>query len=114
MPKCAEQSAAVGVVWNKQNSEGRRSVPRGAGWPFPEMVIIMKHKSFTRLSPEMPTEEEIRERAHWLYVQSGWLPGRDLDNWLAAEAFLIERARKRAQSGRRHGARVDCAHPVGV
>lgn len=76
------------------------------------MVIIMKQKSFTRLAPEMPTEEEIRERAHLLYVQSGWLPGRDLDNWLEAEAFLIERAREGAQSMRPHRATAQRGHAV--
>lgn len=35
-----------------------------------------------------PTEDEIRAKAHELYVRSGWLPGRDLDNWLEAEAAL--------------------------
>ncbi len=35
-----------------------------------------------------PTEAEIRAYAHELYIHSGWLPGRDLDNWLQAEAHL--------------------------
>jgi hypothetical protein len=41
------------------------------------------------VAPRHPTEEEIREKALELYVRSGWLPGRDLENWLEAEAFLI-------------------------
>jgi hypothetical protein len=39
--------------------------------------------------PYRPTEAEIRQLAHEMYVRSGWIPGRDLDNWLAAEAYLI-------------------------
>lgn len=35
-----------------------------------------------------PTEAEIRALAHELYIRSGWLGGRDLDNWLEAEAWL--------------------------
>jgi len=36
-----------------------------------------------------PTEDEIREYAHHLYVQSCWVNGRDLDNWLEAERALF-------------------------
>ncbi len=36
-----------------------------------------------------PTDEEIREKSLELYVRSGWLRGRDLENWLEAEAFLV-------------------------
>jgi hypothetical protein len=36
-----------------------------------------------------PTEDEIREYAHHLYVQSGWVNGRDIDNWLEAERALL-------------------------
>jgi hypothetical protein len=39
--------------------------------------------------PYRPTEAEIRQLAHEMYVRSGWIPGRDLDNWLAAESCLI-------------------------
>lgn len=58
---------------------------------------------------DRPTEAEIREYAHHLYVSSGWLPGRDLDNWLQAEAHLIaERNAKHARHHRgHHGARID-------
>lgn len=34
------------------------------------------------------SEEQIREKAHELYVRSGWVAGCDLDNWFKAEAFL--------------------------
>jgi hypothetical protein len=35
-----------------------------------------------------PSEAAIREKAHELYMRSGWIHGRDLDNWLEAEAWL--------------------------
>jgi hypothetical protein len=48
----------------------------------------MKNKTPAPSVPYHPSEAEIREKAHELYVRSGWLPGRDLDNWLEAEAYL--------------------------
>lgn len=36
-----------------------------------------------------PTHEEIAQRARALYEASGNQPGRDLENWLAAEAELV-------------------------
>lgn len=38
--------------------------------------------------PPHPTEAEIRAYAHQLYIHSGWVAGRDLENWLEAEAYL--------------------------
>jgi len=35
-----------------------------------------------------PTHDEIARRAYILFEQSGCVPGRDLENWLAAEAQL--------------------------
>jgi hypothetical protein len=35
-----------------------------------------------------PNEDDIREYAYHLYVQSGCIPGRELDNWLEARACL--------------------------
>ncbi len=40
-------------------------------------------------SPSRPTHEEIAQRARAIYEQSGRIPGRDLENWLAAEAQLL-------------------------
>ncbi|WP_353684982.1 DUF2934 domain-containing protein [Thermodesulfovibrio sp. 3907-1M] len=34
-------------------------------------------------------EEEIRQVAYELYVKSGCIPGRDLDNWLEAERIVM-------------------------
>jgi hypothetical protein len=46
------------------------------------------------------TEEEIREYAYHLFVQSGGKPGHDLDHWLEAKARLeanIPRPHSRAR-----------------
>lgn len=34
-------------------------------------------------------EEEIRQVAYELYLKSGCIPGRDLDNWLEAERIVL-------------------------
>jgi len=36
-------------------------------------------------------EEEIRQVAFELYVKSGCIPGRDLDNWLEAERIVMSK-----------------------
>ncbi|MGB9822326.1 DUF2934 domain-containing protein [Thermodesulfovibrio sp.] len=38
-------------------------------------------------------EEEIRQVAYELYVKSGCIPGRDLDNWLEAEKIVMVKYR---------------------
>lgn len=43
-----------------------------------------------------PTVDEIARRAELIYRESGCKPGRDLDNWLAAEAALRREARHAA------------------
>lgn len=45
---------------------------------------------------ESPTHDEIAARAKEIYIQSGGLPGRDVENWLAAEKELSNRARSKA------------------
>jgi hypothetical protein len=35
-----------------------------------------------------PTHEKIAQRAREIFEQSGQIPGRDLENWLAAETEL--------------------------
>ena len=35
-----------------------------------------------------PTDEEIGKTAYLLYLASGCVPGRDLENWLAARARI--------------------------
>lgn len=46
----------------------------------------MKPKS-KPLVPE-PTESEIQHTAYLLWLEGGKVPGRDLDNWLAAKELL--------------------------
>lgn len=36
-------------------------------------------------------EEEIKQVAYEIYVQTGCIPGRDLDNWLEAEKIVLEK-----------------------
>jgi Protein of unknown function (DUF2934) len=38
----------------------------------------------------LPTHKEIEERAHQIYLKRGGHDGRDVDDWLAAEAELAE------------------------
>ena len=37
-----------------------------------------------------PTEEQIRQRAHEIFVQHGCQPEHDVDNWLQAEYELMQ------------------------
>jgi hypothetical protein len=64
----------------------------------------MKKKSTSPQPPVSlhPTEEEIRDYARHLYVQSGCLPGRDQDNWLEAEACLRANIPKHRSHARLH------------
>ncbi|MCX7913057.1 MAG: DUF2934 domain-containing protein [Thermodesulfovibrionales bacterium] len=39
----------------------------------------------------MDLKEEISKVAYELYVKSGCIPGRDMDNWLEAERIVMER-----------------------
>jgi len=43
-------------------------------------------------SPE-PSAPDVQKEAYLLYVASGCVPGRDMENWLAARALLIARQR---------------------
>lgn len=35
--------------------------------------------------------EEIRQVAYEIYIHSGCIPGRDIDNWLQAERIVLEK-----------------------
>jgi Protein of unknown function (DUF2934) len=48
-----------------------------------------------------PTPEEISIRAHAIYIKKGRPEGRDMENWLEAEAQLKAEKRAAAQSGTR-------------
>lgn len=45
-----------------------------------------------------PSSEDIRLRAHELYLERGSLPGDELDDWLQAERELDRRAPRRGES----------------
>jgi hypothetical protein len=47
--------------------------------------------------PGKPSQEEIAKRAYEIFEQSGRTPGRDMENWLAAEGELT-----RAQKAQTH------------
>jgi RNA polymerase-binding transcription factor DksA len=49
----------------------------------------MNEKSNTGKAAQPPSEAEIREHAYHLFEKSGRAPGRDLENWLKAEADLM-------------------------
>ena len=49
----------------------------------------MKTRPHAQHAQYQPSEDAIREKALELYISSGWIHGRDLDNWLEAEAYLI-------------------------
>jgi hypothetical protein len=48
----------------------------------------MKRAAKPHSAAPKPTEGEIRAFAYQLYIQSGCIPGRDLENWQEAEARL--------------------------
>lgn len=48
----------------------------------------MKNKSTRTIVLTKPSEADIRAYAYHLYQQSGYVPGRDLGNWLEATACL--------------------------
>jgi hypothetical protein len=56
-------------------------------------------------------DEEIRRRAHEIYLERGEQPGRDLDDWLQAERELERGVFRRAQAGQeanpRHPGKTD-------
>lgn len=42
-------------------------------------------------------QDSIRRRAEEIYIQSGRIPGRDVDNWAQAEREILAQAQKRNQ-----------------
>lgn len=53
-----------------------------------------------------PTEAEIQHTAYLLWLESGKLPDRDLDNWLAAKELLRHHHGKSAGAKRRAPSRI--------
>jgi hypothetical protein len=48
-----------------------------------------------RSTPVNPSHAEIAALAEAIFVKSGRIPGRDVENWLAAEAQLKQQQEKR-------------------
>ncbi len=44
---------------------------------------------------EVPIEEQIRRRAHEIYVERGESPGSDVEDWLQAEREILGDRRER-------------------
>ena len=54
-----------------------------------------------RTRPQMqaePNRDQIQERAYFRYVERGRVDGRALDDWLAAETEIGEKANTRSES----------------
>ncbi|MDI6890430.1 MAG: DUF2934 domain-containing protein [Thermodesulfovibrionales bacterium] len=50
----------------------------------------------------MNLQDEITKVAYEIYEKSGWIEGRDLDNWLEAERIVMERlAKEKKKSGKK-------------
>ena len=49
----------------------------------------MKTETLPMPAPAYPSDELIRDYAYHLYLQSGRIQGRDVDNWLEARACLL-------------------------
>jgi len=60
----------------------------------------MKHKRNLSVLPthSEPSEAAIRECAYALYEESGCVPDRDLENWLAASTSLRSHAAERSEA----------------
>lgn len=67
----------------------------------------MRQVSKPLLAFPKPTEDEIRDYAYHLYVQSGCIPGRDLANWQEAESSLRANLPSAPAHERRHIHRRD-------
>jgi hypothetical protein len=53
----------------------------------------------TTNSNSRPTHDEIARRAQAIFEESGRIPGRDMQNWLDAEAQLLAARKRDAEGG---------------
>lgn len=60
----------------------------------------MKKNTTQDTAQTRPSEDDIRDYAYHLYVQSGMVEGNDVKNWLEAEACLCSRPRTRKSPSR--------------
>jgi hypothetical protein len=52
------------------------------------MAAEVNHSAPSAVPSEAESEDQIRDYAYHLYIQSGCIPGRELANWLEAKACL--------------------------
>lgn len=51
-------------------------------------AVAVAESTSVAAAPRVPTRDEVAQRAHELYVKSGFVHGRDLEFWLEAERQL--------------------------
>jgi len=51
-------------------------------------AVAVPESTSVAAAPRVPTRDEVAQRAHELYVKSGFVHGRDLEFWLEAERQL--------------------------
>jgi hypothetical protein len=74
------------------------SKPKGSGSTVSQATS--NHAETGEVSVGNPgREEQIRLRAHQIYLERGQEPGRDLDDWLQTERELERGLLSRAQAG---------------
>ena len=70
----------------------------------PQLIlkIATTMKNTSGSTPAAPVESDIRDYAYHLYCQNGRVPGRDLDDWLEAEACLLAEIPRKHSHRRMH------------
>jgi|SRR5208337_493753 len=58
----------------------------------------------------MNLHDEIARIAHELYEKSGWIPGRDLENWIEAEKIV--KSRLKGEQSRKKQSEENVAEPI--
>ncbi len=58
----------------------------------------------------MNLHDEIAKTAHELYEKSGWIPGRDLENWIEAEKIV--KSRLNGGPGHKKQSEVSVEQPI--
>ena len=59
-----------------------------------------------QIAERHPTHEEVELRAYQIYVERGGAHGNDLEDWLQAEAELIEKYGKTGQTAKATGVKI--------
>ena len=59
-----------------------------------------------------PSQEEISKRAYEIYESNGCQPGREMENWLAAEAELMTEAQKQETPRRARATPTSSPPPI--